>query len=818
MNKQLLHSRITFGSVGMLALIIALISPSFAPISQAQLSDAVVPTLVSFNGTLTDPNGKPMSGMHAVTFSLYKDQQGGAPLWMEVQNATADKYGHYTVALGSTTSQGLPTDLFSSGEARWLAVQPEGQEEQPRVLLLSVPYALKAGDSQTLGGLPVSAFALANSSMPAKAGADASSPATPIKTPSPANPAVTGKGTVDFIPMWDKTSDIINSVLFQKSSLIGIGTISPAATLDVNGKSDVRDTLTLFPKSTDNTLAVSGTTFKVSSKGLMTFVSGQIFPGTGTITGITTATGSGLEGGGTKGTLNLSITSAGVTNAMLTNPSVTLNATSAGGLTAPGAMTLGSTYTIGLKPCATNQILQYTGSIWNCASVGTGTITGVTAGTGLTGGGTSGVVTLNVDTTKVPLLASGNTFTSEQVINTGGFTPGLSVTSGGGIYSTSGSIAITGVTTSGGFGDAGVEGMDQSGQASGVYGFSSGGQGITGGSSTGYGVFGSGSVGVQGTSTNGYGVSGSGSLGVQGTSTSGWGVQGISSSGASDAYGVYGLASNTVGAPLGVYGSSLGDFGVGVFGQQGSTESNTGASLDGHYGAGTWGDAGQTQGNVGVFASADDGSAAIFENNSPSQYYTLFVEAANSITNPFFAYSLGNNSFCYIDYLGDLNCTGSKNAVVPIDGGTRQVAMSAIESPVNWFEDAGSGQLINGVAVVALDPDFVQTVNAEMDYKVFPVPNGDCKGLYITHKTATSFEVRELGGGTSSVAFDYRIMALRRNYESIRFADRTADVQKLHQMIELEKAAKSGPRHSHDAGRKLLPNAVSLRANTKAMR
>jgi hypothetical protein len=174
MNKQLLHSRITFGSVGMLALIIALISPSFAPISQAQLSDAVVPTLVSFNGTLTDPNGKPMSGMHAVTFSLYKDQQGGAPLWMEVQNATADKYGHYTVALGSTTSQGLPTDLFSSGEARWLAVQPEGQEEQPRVLLLSVPYALKAGDSQTLGGLPVSAFALANSSMPAKAGADAS--------------------------------------------------------------------------------------------------------------------------------------------------------------------------------------------------------------------------------------------------------------------------------------------------------------------------------------------------------------------------------------------------------------------------------------------------------------------------------------------------------------------------------------------------------------------------------------------------------------------------------------------------------------------
>src|SRR5262249_26018286 len=35
---------------------------------------------------------------------------------------------------------------------------------------------------------------------------------------------------------------------------------------------------------------------------------------------------------------------------------------------------------------------------------GTGTITGVTAGTDLTGGGTTGNVTLNLDTTKVPQL------------------------------------------------------------------------------------------------------------------------------------------------------------------------------------------------------------------------------------------------------------------------------------------------------------------------------------------------------------------------------------------------------------------------------
>lgn len=72
-----------------------------------------------------------------------------------------------------------------------------------------------------------------------------------------------------------------------------------------------------------------------------------------------------------------------------------------------------------------------------------------------------------------------------------------------------------------------------------------------------------------------------------------------------------------------------------------------------------------------------------------------------------------------------------------------------------------------------LEPVFGQTVNTEMDYHVFLTPNGDCKGLYVSQKTPTSFEVRELGGGTSSIAFDYRIMAKRKGYESVRLADKT---------------------------------------------
>jgi hypothetical protein len=96
-----------------------------------------------------------------------------------------------------------------------------------------------------------------------------------------------------------------------------------------------------------------------------------------------------------------------------------------------------------------------------------------------------------------------------------------------------------------------------------------------------------------------------------------------------------------------------------------------------------------------------------------------------------------------------------------------------MESPQHWFEDFGAGQLADGAATVSLDPTFAETVNGAVDYHVFLTPEGDCRGLYISSKTASGFEVRELGGGRSTVAFDYRIVALRRGFESVRLEDVT---------------------------------------------
>ena len=271
----------------------------------ASASSVIVPRLVNFSGKATDTQGKIFTGIAGATFSIYRDQSEGAPLWMETQNVQTDAKGNYTVQLGATKPDGLPLDLFTSGEARWLGVTINGGSELPRILLLSVPYALKAADAETVGGLPASAFVLADKQQENAAAAPTASTSNPSKNtaPPPANPTVTGKGVAGFVPMWDSASDIVDSVVSQKNSLVGINTSAPAARLDVNGKSDVRDTLTLFPNGTDPTLAINGTTFKVDQTGKVTFVAAQAFPHT--IAGV--KAGTDLTGGGTGGTVTLNL-------------------------------------------------------------------------------------------------------------------------------------------------------------------------------------------------------------------------------------------------------------------------------------------------------------------------------------------------------------------------------------------------------------------------------------------------------------------------------------------------------------------------------
>jgi trimeric autotransporter adhesin len=225
---------------------------------------AIVPRLVNFSGRASDAQGKPVSGTVGLTFAIYKDQYEGAPLWMETQNVAADAKGNYVVQLGASSAEGLPLDLFTSGEGRWLGVRVNGGEEQPRILLLSVPYALKAADAETVGGLPASAFMLAGAANAAGNATTAStlalasptlaSPSLTSASPATAADVTTSGGTVNTVPLFTAAANVQSSILTQTGSgttgKIGINTTAPATVLDVNGGATVRGTLAVATTGT----------------------------------------------------------------------------------------------------------------------------------------------------------------------------------------------------------------------------------------------------------------------------------------------------------------------------------------------------------------------------------------------------------------------------------------------------------------------------------------------------------------------------------------------------------------------------------------
>ena len=186
--------------------VLAAQTPSAVP---TQLVGSAVPAQIEYSGILKGAGGKVFTSVTGVTFLIYKDEQGAAPLWLETQNVTPDKAGHYAVQLGAASAHGLPTDIFQNGEARWLALQIAGEAEQPRVLLVAVPYALEAQDAQTLGGLPVSAFVLAAPDVVTQT--SSVHPASRASVPQPTSSAVTTNGgTVNTLPLFSTATDIEN--------------------------------------------------------------------------------------------------------------------------------------------------------------------------------------------------------------------------------------------------------------------------------------------------------------------------------------------------------------------------------------------------------------------------------------------------------------------------------------------------------------------------------------------------------------------------------------------------------------------------------
>ncbi len=215
-------------------------------------------------------------------------------------------------------------------------------------------------------------------------------------TPS-SNPAVTGAGKANTVPLWDSASDIVSSAISQTgtgtTAKIGINNAAPLVPLDVKGATTIRGLLTLPP--TANATAAAGKTSQTLN------LSGAAF------------------NSATAGSVNQ-------TFRLQTEPTSNNTASPSGKLSLLYYAGANAATETGLSIASNGQITFAPGQTFPGA--GGGSITGVTAGTALTGGGTTGNVTLNLDTTKVPQLGAANIFTNNQTI-TGNLNTSGTVTS-----------------------------------------------------------------------------------------------------------------------------------------------------------------------------------------------------------------------------------------------------------------------------------------------------------------------------------------------------------------------------------------------------
>jgi len=634
----------------------------------ARDNQSLVRRLVKVSGVLTDFAGKPLSGEMQVKFTLYKEETDEEPLWTETQKLAIDTRGRYTALLGATQTGGVPVELFGSDDARWLGVEVEGQPPRPRMLLVSVPYALKAVEAEKLAGKSVSDFVLSENL------------GEQVRQVIQAQSQVGSQSTLTGTPQ-------------QRQ----VGTRSTAS-------SQMPSPGPKFPPST-----FSGTTSNqivlVQQNG-----SGQ---------GLVAQTASSTGGSALVGIAASTSTS---------KPQNGVYGQNAGAGAGVAGIATNASSGVGVYGQSANFAGVFGNSV---ASSGFGTgVFGLTAsadGTGVNGNNTaasgfsSGVFGQSASVNGTGVFGS-----SVQWVGVGGQ---ATATSGGPAYGVWGdSLSTSGV------GVAGYEDAT-SGFTNGVLGqsVSPNGNGVIGVNNSNTGDFNNGVLGINNaTSGNAYGVNGT-------TATSGFGA------------GVAGAVFATSGTAFGVFGQTTSPDGAAVFGAANSTSGNP-VSVVGFLDSNDGGVAGQFV--------AHKGAGLILQGLSGTNFNQVFSVDAN-----------GN-----LHITGNLTVDGTKSSTAMLQSG-REVALYAVESPENWFEDFGSAELKGGVAWVPLDSSFAEATNAAITYHVFVTPNGDSNGLYVARKAPTGFEVREHGSSGSNVAFDYRIVVKRRGYETIRMAELHGDAR-----------------------------------------
>ena len=493
--------------------------------------------------------------------------------------------------------------------------------------------------------------------------------------------------------------------------------------------------------------------------------------GTGTISGVTA--GAGLSGGGTSGTVTLSA-DTGV-----------LQRRVAAGCPAGSAIAT----------------VNADGSV-ACQNAGAGTITSITAGSGLSGGGSDGDVTLGV---ALPLHLQGSD--AGQILFVGNSADGgyglvaQSSGNGGGairgdVTSGSGS-AVTAIADSGSGNAKGVDGQAYGVEGTGVQGVAHASGGVNYGvygstnSPVGYGVYGvNGAAGVYGESPV---------FGVQGESSSanGVGVSGVQNSTTGDVAGVVGSANSTTGvgvdgfayatsgANYGVRGgtNSTGGYGVfgsgglaGVFGRSanegvhGMAVATSGSGVHGAMtattgqGVGVRGDSASNDGfGVYGYASATSGDARGVYGQSQAPgghgvegYSGPGVGVYGASTSGYAGYFAGN-----VAVVGTLSkSAGSFKIDDPVDPANKYLYHSFVESPdMKNLYDGVATLDAHGEAWIDL-PDYFEALNEGFRYQLTAI-GAPAVSLYVADEIAGNrFRI---AGGNPGQRISWQVTGTRKD-------------------------------------------------------
>jgi hypothetical protein len=469
------------------------------------------PALLPVQGYLTDTEGEPILGDIDFAFALYANATSSEPLYAEVQSVSLDE-GAFAAYVGNgvTADGALDLALFHDTGEVWIGITVGGGPEMSRLQLGAVPYAAHADycdvadlalDADSLGGVDADEFALVDEVQAAiRSTCDSESAIQAVHADGTVDCVSVGAGDITGVTAGfgledggttGEVSVAVDTDVIQARVSGTCAAGESIQSIDATGAVTCEtDTDTTYSAGTG--LSLSGTTFSADTTALQARVSGtcsagqaiQSIDATGAVTcetdtDTTYSAGTGLSLSGSTFSADTAVLQSRVTGTCAAGSSIrTIDASGAvtcetdtdtdttysagSGLTLSGTTFSADTSTLQSRvtdTCATGEAIQSidaSGAV-TCEAVGPGDITGVTAGSGLTGGGSTGDATLavaditeeHVDSARLGLVSS----TTGEIM----FSRYLSSTYTNGVTSARVMI-VTGATQGRGYADSGGSG------------------------------------------------------------------------------------------------------------------------------------------------------------------------------------------------------------------------------------------------------------------------------------------------------------------------------------------------------------------------